>query len=108
MGNSPKQQLQPEHPAQRNHEPERSVQDAKRAQPLTMLHQINGESGFWRAGLERDAAAVWIWAISCRNPLVNRWEQNDVGSVEWLKGTAFRFRLQPKEMTAAGERAARI
>lgn len=34
-----------------------SVHDAKRAQPLTMLRQINGESGFWRVVLERDAAA---------------------------------------------------
>jgi len=50
----------------------------------------------------------WAAVTSFGTPPVNRWEQNSVGSIERFKDTAFKFYLQPKEMTTASDRAARF
>lgn len=47
----------PHSEATRSPQPEHLARDAQRAQHLTMLRRTNGESGFWRAGLERGGAA---------------------------------------------------
>lgn len=47
----------------------------------------------------------WAAVTSFGNPLVNRWEQNYVGSVERFKDTAFEFCRRPKEMATASDKS---